>query len=175
MHTSRSDPSSCSRHICRTFSVQGGLSSLAWCSPRSTARFAGPTRAYSATTIAGARTVQRLHITHSHQKTDVILNLWHSRRLTGPYYHTHRPLATGEQQEGNESSPLFRHHARSPTVHARTTATRQRAKSPFFHLHSGSQRHHAGLMHHTLAAGIAGFSSAPGLGLLGAEPPRLGA
>ena len=51
----------------------------------------------------------------------------------------------------------------------------RRANSPFFHPHSGSQRPHAGLMHHTLAAGIAGFSSAPGLGLLGAEPPRLGA
>ena len=49
-------------------------------------------------------TVQRLHNTHSHQKTDVIINLWHPRRLTGPQHRTHRPLATRKRREGTESS-----------------------------------------------------------------------
>ena len=148
---------------------------MAWCSPCSTTCGAGPTPAYSATTIAGAHTVQRLHNTHSHQKTDVIINLWRPRRLTGPQHRTHRPLATRKHREGTESSPLFRHRGRPSAVHARIAATHQRANSPFFHIHSGSQRPHAGLMHHTTAAGIPGFSSTPGLGLTGAEPPRHGA
>jgi hypothetical protein len=77
---------------------------LAWCSPCSTTCGAGPTPAYSATTIAGAHTVQRLHNTHSHQKTDVIINLWRPRRLTGPQHRTHRPLAIRKRKEGTESS-----------------------------------------------------------------------
>ena len=77
---------------------------MAWCSPCSTTCGAGPTPAYSATTIAGAHTVQRLHNTHSHQKTDVIINLWRPRRLTGPQHRTHRPLAIRKRGEGTEPS-----------------------------------------------------------------------
>ena len=62
-----------------------------------------------------------------------------------------------------------------PCMPASPPTNEQIANSPFFHLRSGSRHPHAGLMHHTLAAGIAGFSSTPGLGLLGAAPPRLGA
>ena len=62
-----------------------------------------------------------------------------------------------------------------PCMPASPPTNEQIANSPFFHLRSGSRHPHAGLMHHTLAAGIAGFSSTPGLGLPGAEPPRLGA
>ena len=39
-------------------------------------------------------------------------------------------------------------------MRARIAATRQRAVCPFFHIRSGSQRPHTGLVHHTLAAGI---------------------
>ena len=148
---------------------------MAWCSPCSTTCGAGPTPAYSATTIAGAHTIQRLHNTHSNQKTDEMINLWHPRRLQGPQHRAHRPLATGKRKEGTESSPLFRRHARCPTMHARIAATRQRAKSKFFHLHSDSQRPHVGLTQHSPAAGMPGLSGTRGLGLTGAEPPRLGA
>ena len=57
-----------------------------------------------ATTNAGARTVRRLHNTHSRQKKDVTSHLWHPPRLTGPRHRTHRPLATRKRGEGTESS-----------------------------------------------------------------------
>ena len=148
---------------------------MAWCSPCSTTCGAGPTPAYSATTIAGAHTIQRLHNTHSNQKTDVMINLWHPRRLQGPQHCAHRPLATGKRKEGTESSCSSATAGdRRLCMLASPPPTNERILL-FFHLHSGCRRPHAGLMHNTPAAGIPGFSSTRGLGLTGAEPPRLGA
>ena len=94
----------------------------------------------------------------------------------------HRATASHSQATRHPQTPrgrrtilLFRHRGRPTAVHARIAATRQRAACPFFHPHSVSQRPHTGLVHHTLAAGISAFSSTRGLGLTGAEPPRLGA
>ena len=93
----------------------------------------------------------------------------------------HRATASHSQATRHPQTPrgrrtilLFRHRGRPTAVHARIAATHQRAHSPFFHLHSGYQRPHTGLMQHSPAAGSSWFSSTRGLGLTGAEPPRPG-
>ena len=92
-----------------------------------------------------------------------------------PQHRAHGSLVALKRFEGTEQSPQSRHRGRPSAVRARIAATRQRAICPFFHPHSVSQRPHTGLVQHSPAAGISGFSSTPGLGLPGAEPPRHGA